>query len=664
MKGTVIIMYLGGIISKIKRFINKSILNKLLVSFVVIIISPILIISYFSFNRLTESIKTTYNNDNIYVLKNIDNTLQMYFDDFDRLTYNAFISYDIQSILINNSNNINVEYANQQRFDNFVENLIGDRNDIEGVYLVCKNKNIYYKTSYGDVKLNYDITGEPWFKTIEESNGKFVIVGSHAQGYKENVTLRYELTVARKIKDLNTGETIGYFLIEIKPDVFYNIFKSINLNDWHITIVGKDGNIVFDPVIFDQNNTNYIVKKGDTIQSITNKYKIPINEFVKSNGIQPNTVLTPGQFVEIDGVAVKFKDLYSGVGISSLSNGVKTETSGEKYLITKYYSPLGWTFMESTPVNTLFKQINSITTPIVVISLLCFVTFIIAAYLISRNIARPIKVLKKSIKRVELGDFDHKTVLNCGGEIQSLAEDFNIMVVKIQNLIHEVYESQVKELDAEFKALQAQINPHFLYNTLESINCLAQLKDENEISQMIQGLAKIFRYTISKDMGDVTLGDEINHAKNFILLQAIRYEDKITIQYNIPERLLKAKVIKLILQPLVENAIYHGTEKVSRRCVIKINAEIRQESLLIAIIDNGAGIDLNKLKKLKVLLKSDLNELSKFDKENSSIGIINIHSRIKLKYGKQYGLEIDSVEGEGTTVNLVLPFEEGGLANV
>ena len=148
MKGTVIIMYLGGIISKIKRFINKSILNKLLVSFVVIIISPILIISYFSFNRLTESIKTTYNNDNIYVLKNIDNTLQMYFDDFDRLTYNAFISYDIQSILINNSNNINVEYANQQRFDNFVENLIGDRNDIEGVYLVCKNKNIYYKIIY------------------------------------------------------------------------------------------------------------------------------------------------------------------------------------------------------------------------------------------------------------------------------------------------------------------------------------------------------------------------------------------------------------------------------------------------------------------------------------------------------------------------------------
>lgn len=644
-------------IRKIRELLNRSILNKLIISFVVIILSPILIISLFSYNRLVDSTKTAYNKDNLEILKTMDKNLQIYFEDFERLTYNAFLSKDIQAIMSDKNDDENSKYENQQTFNTFIENLTADRDDIEGVYLVCKNKRIYYKASVGDVKFDYDLVGEPWFKDIEKSNGQFVIVGSHAQEYKYNVTLRlrYVLSAARKIKDLNTGETLGYFVIEIKPDVFYKMFKDINRNERHIIIVGSQNNVIFEQGIFDQNSVNYVVRPGDTVKSIANKYKIPVYKLAELNKIDADEALNPGQSLTISGEVVKFNDIYPGIDISTVQNEIKRGEDGSSYFISKHVSQIGWTFVEIAPVKRLLGQINSAAAPIIIISFLSFTIFLVASFYISRNIAHPIKVLEDSMKRVKRGDFSQKVVLDCGGEIGSLAANFNIMVEEIQNLIHKVYETQLKKLDSEFKALQAQINPHFLYNTLESINSLAKIKEEKEISEMVKGLAKMFRYSIKQENEFVTLQDEIEHVKNYILLQALRYEDKFDIRYIIPEHLLKTKVIKLILQPVVENAIYHGIEKTSEKGLIRIEAHSEKNNLIIIVSDNGAGIEKNKLIDLRNQLEMDMNDLSRLDNNNKSIGIFNIHLRLRLYYGQGYGLEIDSVEQEGTTVKLKLP---------
>lgn len=646
------------ILDKIRELLNRSILNKLIISFVVIILSPVLIISLFSYNRLVDSTKTAYNKDNVEILKTMDKNLQIYFEDFERLTYNAFLSKDIQTIMSDKNDDENSKYENQQTFNTFIENLTADRNDIEGVYLICNNRRIYYKASLGgDVKFDYDLVGEPWFKDIEKSNGQFVIVGSHAQEYKYNVTYRYVLSAARKIKDLNTGETLGYFVIEIKPDVFYKMFKDIDRNERHIIIVDSQNNVIFEQGIFDQNSVNYVVRPGDTVKSIANKYKIPVYKLAELNEIDTDEALSPGQSLTVSGEAVKFNDIYPGIDISTVQNEMKKGEDGSSYFISKHVSQIGWTFVEIAPVKRLLGQINSAAAPIIIISFLSFTIFLVASFYISRNIAHPIKVLEDSMKRVKKGDFSQKVVLDCGGEIGSLAANFNIMVEEIQNLIHKVYETQLKKLDSEFKALQAQINPHFLYNTLESINCLAKLKEEKEISEMVKGLAKMFRYSIKQENEFVTLQDEIEHVKNYILLQALRYEDKFDIHYIIPEHLLKAKVIKLILQPVVENAIYHGIEKTSEKGLIRIEAYSEENNLIIVVSDNGAGIEKNKLMDLKNQLEMDMGDLSRLDNNSKSIGIINIHLRLRLYYGDSYGLEIGSVEREGTTVKLVLPMK-------
>ena len=263
------------------------------------------------------------------------------------------------------------------------------------------------------------------------------------------------------------------------------------------------------------------------------------------------------------------------------------------------------------------------------------------------------------MKMVEKGDFSHKVTLNCGGEIESLSGNFNAMLDKIQHLIMEVYETRLKKLDSEFKALQAQVNPHFLYNTLESINCLAQIKEEGEISEMVQGLARMFRYSTKQEDGIVTLADELNHVRNYILLQAIRYEDKFSIEYAVPSDLLKTRVIKFMLQPLVENALYHGIEKITRKGLIRIEACQSEQSLEVSIHDNGCGIDPERLSAIVSQLASGSEHLSESDKGNGSIGIINIHLRIRLYFGDAYGIRIHSIKGSGTTVTVVLPYDTG-----
>ena len=241
---------------------KKSILNKLILSFLVIILCPILIISYFSYNRLVNLVQTTYKRDNIEILKTMHKNLQIYFEDFNRLTYNAFLSRDIQNMLTEDNTDPEIRLRNQLKFNNFTLNLIGDRSDVEGVYLICRNGYVYYKSLHGDIKLDYDLSEEHWFRELEKSEGKFIILGSHSQNYKVDPRFRYVISVARKIKNLDTGENLGILLIEIKPDIFYRLFKDIDSDERNIIIIDDKNNLVFDRVLYNYNATQYTVKQG------------------------------------------------------------------------------------------------------------------------------------------------------------------------------------------------------------------------------------------------------------------------------------------------------------------------------------------------------------------------------------------------------------------
>jgi sensor histidine kinase YesM len=307
-------------------------------------------------------------------------------------------------------------------------------------------------------------------------------------------------------------------------------------------------------------------------------------------------------------IDLAYPNIHPGdIGIEPVSKNV-----GDVYLITLPSAKRDWIYVETVQLSALYRQINSILFSILLAAIVLFAVYILAAFFISRQIINPIE-----------------------------------------------YEAKLKEKDSQFKALQSQINPHFLYNTLESINCLAVTKNESEIAEMIQGLARMFRYTKIDSM-HTTLENELQHVRDYIYLQALRYEDKFSIQYDIPDALLKEKVLKIMLQPLVENAIYHGMEKIQWKGVIKVWACKNSEVLQIGVSDNGTGIEPGKFEEINSMLSSPLSELLVFDDKRGSIGIFNIHLRIKLYFGPDYGISIASAVNEGTRITISLPSGEAG----
>lgn len=256
------------------------------------------------------------------------------------------------------------------------------------------------------------------------------------------------------------------------------------------------------------------------------------------------------------------------------------------------------------------------------------------------------------MKLAENGDFSISFDENRGDEVGQLGKSFNKMLFKIKELINTVYEVRLKEREAELNALQSQINPHFLYNTLESISITALLNNDMDAVNMIGILVKFFRYNISKGKEIVEISKEIEHINNYLEIQKYRFKDKFQIFINIDKEIYNYKIIKLALQPLVENSIYHGLERKKGTGSIKIIGIKENNKVKISIIDDGIGIDPDTLDKLN----RTLNKSKSANVDSSrSIGLQNVHERIQLYFGDEYGLKISSKSGEGTEITLTIP---------
>ena len=238
---------------------------------------------------------------------------------------------------------------------------------------------------------------------------------------------------------------------------------------------------------------------------------------------------------------------------------------------------------------------------------------------------------------------------NRDDEIGSLINSYNAMKSRINDLININYKNQIEQKELELRQLQNQINPHFIYNTLESIHMMAELNDDLETSIMAEYFGSIIRYSMNRKINTVTLDKELEIINNYIYLQKIRFDQLFTIQNLVPDELLNCEIIKMIIQPLIENSIYHGLSECSGDGKIIIQGQKIDNNLLLSISDNGIGMD--------EATRDNLNDYIN-DKNNNFKGIAlrNINRRLKLNYGSNYGLEIFSIEGKGTSMVLTLPF--------
>ncbi|WP_256762119.1 sensor histidine kinase [Cohnella sp. WQ 127256] len=314
--------------------------------------------------------------------------------------------------------------------------------------------------------------------------------------------------------------------------------------------------------------------------------------------------------------------------------------------------PLNWHILHLVPAQELLKE-NQVIPRIIIITIL--ITFIVCAgmaYLFSRQIIIPIRKLSGLMSQVEDDHFTAHITVSGNDEITQLGLSFNKMLERLRELISEVYTAQLNKKEAELKAFQAQINPHFLYNTLDTIYWMSRMEKAFETSELVQALSKLFRLSLNSGREITTVRDEVEHLRHYVVIQQKRYEEMIDFQISVDEETLDCHTVKLILQPFVENAIVHGIEKKGDSGIIRVEIKQEQDLLVFYISDSGNGVDLEEIQHL----------LEHYGDNNKGFAVKNINDRIQLYFGKQYGIEFMN-RPEGTVVKVIQPWIKGEMTH-
>lgn len=321
---------------------------------------------------------------------------------------------------------------------------------------------------------------------------------------------------------------------------------------------------------------------------------------------------------------------------------------------TIFYSPIphakDWILCTKIDHATMFANTNAITANMRIIVLVASLIGAFIAYAASASIVKPLKKLQKKMINVKSGNMDAYYTDKGKDEIFYLGQTYNLMLDTIKDLIEQISATEEQKRQAYLQVLQAQINPHFLYNTLASLKWLAQKQGASDVAEYIECLSNFFRISLSEGAEKISLQNEVIHAESYLKIQQFRYSDKVLYEFDVEEATLPLQVPKLILQPLIENAIYHGLKVEKRLGTIKINCCKQQSKLLITVSDDGFGMTEARLNQLRNNLEKNVFE--------DNYGLNNLNQRLKLHYGEKAGLHIHSQHHQGTCVTVTLPSHE------
>ncbi len=328
--------------------------------------------------------------------------------------------------------------------------------------------------------------------------------------------------------------------------------------------------------------------------------------------------------------------------------------SGEQLFIT--YSTAkhtNWTYMIVTPYRNLFEAISAVRNAVLLIYSFMFIIILILAVRFASGITNPIESLNHKMKKIQTGDLelDEREYLSFpNDETGQMHYNFKVMMEEIQFLMQENSRKLIVIKDAEYKTLQAQVNPHFLYNTLESINWAAKMKGHQQISKMAESLGFILRSSINMKETLITLEEELKIVESYITIQSYRFEERLSFQIDFPKSIYSCMVPKFILQPLVDNSIKYGLQQIVGTIHISLYCKIDNNDMVLTIEDDGPGIEEELIAAIK---KGD------YVSQGNGLGLKNIHERIQILFGEQYGVDIVSHIQKGTKVHIRLPYERG-----
>jgi two-component system, sensor histidine kinase YesM len=582
----------------VNYFKNLKILNKLIIIFLILTIIPFLILGILTFSKSSAVIMQEVSNNSKQIVRQVSDKIDYNMKEVDKNTLLFVWSSQTQAILESNfsKETLHKRKENQMELESTMQTFLNTRNEIESIYI-------------------YRIDGDEFY--IDNST------------YNKEVRKRLIMkrTQIAESSEMQNGK---------------NVWISLNLNK---------GLITGSRVIYDTINLN---KLGLLIINIQEKYL---------RDLYSNIEMSPNSFFIIknqSGEVVSTNSKLNSEEINSLVKNLQKAdynsdftVNGNYFIVKSSCEYTGWEVLGFIPKSELVGGIIKLGSSIFLIGIICAIISIILLVLLSTYIFNPIKKLTKLMKKVEQEDFSVKAEIYSKDELGELTNVFNKMIEKIRYLIEEVYKQQIVKKEAEFKLLQAQINPHFLYNTLDSINWIAKVNGVEDISKMVVALGQLMRVSIAKGSSSVTLEQDLDYINNYFIIQRMRYRDKFKVITEIDEVSKKCIVPKMLLQPIVENALVHGIERKMGKGSILIRAGIESGNLLIDVIDDGLGMNEEKCKEILKIEDLDIN-ISK-DEIHTGIGVSNVNRRIKMLFGQEFGINIQSEPGKGTKVEICLP---------
>ena len=333
------------------------------------------------------------------------------------------------------------------------------------------------------------------------------------------------------------------------------------------------------------------------------------------------------------------------------STFIPVDTADGEQLVTSCSLPLyGLTLYGMIPQDSLYRDVNGLITWILSLLVLIIVILLFFALHFANSLTEPIKDLSAAMDTASQGVFDLRVPVKSSDEIGLLTAHFNDMLGEINSLIDNVYKQEILKKEAEYQMLEAQINPHFIYNVMDTISWTARANHLDDLSEMVSALSKLLRTSISKKTF-VTVSEEVSCVNNYLTIQKFRYKDRIGTVIDVDQELLEIIIPKLILEPLVENAVIHGLEEKEGRGLILVSGRKQGDALVFKVKDTGVGMSQEQIERIR-------REETAAGTSHTGLGLMTVHNRIQHLYGEAFGIQIESTLGEGTSITLTLPAQE------
>ncbi len=585
---------------------NNSVVSfrtQLIYKLIPIILIPLITIAIFSYEISFNALRTRSLKDVERIASLVNENLDYLIKDTEQLTKSVLYDQSIQRIISNYDKDRDyVEPNDNEKVQIYLRKMLVENISVRSIFIYTKGNTVLGESLYGDLPSS-EWKNEEWYYRAMNARDKAIIIPSHFidrrfQNYSKSKDTVF--SIARQIKNTDTFDIIGVIVFNIDLSSIDRVIKISQLNsEARFLILDKDNWVYPEENKDFRQNSESIVD----IRNAINKHK-------------------------------------NNIELGNTSYFLSSNTSA--------YS--GWTVISLVPEAMITKDVRYIKLMTIIVIVITLFFIITLFYYLATAISKPVTRLRNIMKHVETGNLDIYYNAKGHGEIEELGRAFNRMLERLKQLIQDNLNAQLQRQVAELAALQNQLNPHFIYNTLEAFQMIAITEGSGRLARMSYSLGQLMRTALDvKEFS--TIGQELEHVRNYLVLIKERYEDRLNYNIFAQEELLAFSIPKLTLQPLVENAVYHGLDKKIGPGNVHIDVYRSDDIILMEIKDDGVGIPAGRLQDLQTDLEKEENVLQK----KESIGIANTQMRIKRIYGKSYGISIASVVDMGTVVTVRIP---------